>query len=112
MGSGQSGMSFPRIHITGASGAGVTSLGSVLAERLKAFHFDIDDFYWLPTSPPHRLKREVPERLAMLRDAGSRRDRALRIFRGRQGPETWANVRPGMPRTGTALPSTGGPWPR
>jgi adenylate kinase family enzyme len=55
-----------RIHITGAAGAGVTALGAALAGRLNAAHLDSDDFYWLPTSPPYRLERDVAERLALL----------------------------------------------
>ena len=55
-----------RIHITGAAGAGVTSLGAALAGRLNAVHLDSDDFYWLPTSPPYRLKRNITDRLALL----------------------------------------------
>jgi adenylate kinase family enzyme len=62
-------MSFRRIHVTGAAGAGVTSLGAALAERLNAVHLDTDDFYWLPTSPPYRLKRDVTERLLLLETA-------------------------------------------
>lgn len=59
-------MSIRRIHITGAAGAGVTSLGAALAHRLGAVHLDTDDFYWLPTLPPYRLKRDAAERLALL----------------------------------------------
>jgi len=52
-----------RIHITGASGAGTTTIGEYLGDALKWAHFDTDDDYWLPTDPPFRMKREMPERL-------------------------------------------------
>lgn len=55
-----------RIHVTGASGSGVTTLGAALAARLGAPQFDVDDFYWLPTDPPFTQKRPVGERLALL----------------------------------------------
>jgi adenylate kinase family enzyme len=55
-----------RIHVTGASGSGVTTLGSALAERLDAPQFDVDDYYWLPTDPPFVEKRPVSERLELL----------------------------------------------
>lgn len=55
-----------RIHITGASGAGVTTLGSALSLRLGAPQFDVDDFFWLPTDPPFSTQRPVGERLALL----------------------------------------------
>jgi adenylate kinase family enzyme len=45
-------MDGPRIHITGASGSGVTTLGRALGRSLKAPVFDVDDYYWLPTDPP------------------------------------------------------------
>lgn len=56
------------IHITGASGAGVTTLGAALAERLGAPQFDVDDFFWMPTVPPFTNKRPVAERLALLEE--------------------------------------------
>jgi adenylate kinase family enzyme len=55
-----------RIHITGASGSGVTTLGGALAQRLDAPQFDVDDFYWLPTDPPFVEKRPVAGRLELL----------------------------------------------
>jgi adenylate kinase family enzyme len=61
-----SGRSPVRIHLTGASGSGTTTLGAVLAQRLSCPHFDTDSFYWLPTDPPFRDVRPVEERLGML----------------------------------------------
>ncbi|HEY1425575.1 MAG TPA: AAA family ATPase [Caulobacteraceae bacterium] len=55
-----------RLHITGASGSGVSTLGAALAQRLACAHLDTDDFYWLPTDPPYRGIRERSERLALL----------------------------------------------
>lgn len=57
-----------RVHITGASGSGTTTLGVALAERLAIPHFDTDDFYWEPTDPGYVIPRRMPERLARLRD--------------------------------------------
>lgn len=59
-------MRYRRIHVTGASGSGVTTLGRALARRLGAAHFDTDDFYWLPSEPPYRRKREVGDRVHLL----------------------------------------------
>src|SRR5260221_4138894 len=58
-----------RIHITGASGAGTSTLGRALAARLNTVHLDTDDFYWLPVEPKFSAKRQVTERLALLRQA-------------------------------------------
>jgi adenylate kinase family enzyme len=61
-----------RIHVMGASGSGVTTLGRALAQRLAVAHLDTDDFYWLPSDPPYQHKREIPARLQLLRAALSR----------------------------------------
>lgn len=63
-----------RIHILGPSGAGTTTLGESLADRLNITHLDTDAFYWMPTAIPFTQKRPVPDRLAMLRDACSNDD--------------------------------------
>jgi adenylate kinase family enzyme len=56
----------PRIHITGASGTGTTALGRALAGRLRIPHFDSDDYYWIPTVPPYRIRRDKAVRDARL----------------------------------------------
>lgn len=55
-----------RIHITGASGAGVTSLGRALAGRMGLPHHDTDDYYWQPTARPYAEKRPVADRLRLM----------------------------------------------
>jgi adenylate kinase family enzyme len=60
---------FRRIHITGASGSGTTTLGTALAGRIGARHLDVDDFAWTPTEPPFVERREPAERSAMFRVA-------------------------------------------
>ena len=58
-----------RLHITGASGSGTTTLGAALAATLGCPHHDTDDFYWLPTDPPYREERDPAERLRLLETA-------------------------------------------
>lgn len=58
-----------RIHITGASGSGTSTLGAALATHFGFSHFDADNFYWLPTDPPYTAKRDPVERLALLASA-------------------------------------------
>src|ERR1700712_3694307 len=57
-----------RIHITGAAGAGVTSLGRALADVLALPHHDTDDYFHQPTTPPYQKKREIAERLRLMRE--------------------------------------------
>lgn len=56
----------PRIHISGASGTGASTLGRALAEALGVPFIDTDDIYWMPTSPRFTTKRSVAERLRHL----------------------------------------------
>jgi len=68
-GSGQGvNMRSRRIHLMGASGAGVTTLGRALAGRLALPHHDSDDYFWLPTVPPYQTTRPASERLHLMRE--------------------------------------------
>ncbi|WP_460134570.1 AAA family ATPase [Pseudomonas sp. S1_E04] len=55
-----------RIHILGAAGAGTSTLGIALAERLGVAYFDADDFYWQPTEAPYTVARPKAERIQLL----------------------------------------------
>jgi len=57
-----------RIHLMGASGAGVTTLGRALAGRLALPHHDSDDYFWLPTVPPYQTTRPPADRLRLMRE--------------------------------------------
>jgi adenylate kinase family enzyme len=65
-----------RIHVTGAAGSGVTTLGAGLARALRLRHLDIDDFYWLPGDVPLSERRDPEECL-------------LRIAEAQQGAGDW-----------------------
>ena len=45
------------------------SLAAAIAAMHGHRHLDTDDFFWLPTDPPHRQRRAREERLAMLHRA-------------------------------------------
>ena len=57
-----------RLHIMGASGAGVTTLGRALADALGLPHHDTDDYYWRPTDPTYRETRSIPDRLRLMHE--------------------------------------------
>lgn len=59
----------PRLYITGASCAGVTTLGMVLSRRLDIPLLDVDDFFWMPTDPPYTAKRQAEDRVRLIKDA-------------------------------------------
>ncbi len=57
------------IHILGAPGSGVTTLGKALAERLGFTHFDTDDYYWFTNDAlPYRRKRNTEHRRTLLQN--------------------------------------------
>ena len=55
-----------RLHVTGASGSGSTTLARAVADAWSVPHADSDDYFWLPTAPPYVDQRPVPERLALM----------------------------------------------
>ena len=59
-------VNIPLLYIFGASGSGTTTLGRAVSEALGWRHFDIDDYYWLPTDPPYTAARPREERLPLL----------------------------------------------
>ena len=62
-----------RVHITGASGTGTTTLGRALADALSIPHHDTDDYFWLPTTPSFQQKREPADRLRLVREVFAQR---------------------------------------
>jgi adenylate kinase family enzyme len=61
-----------RVHVTGASGSGTTTLGVHLARCLHVPQFDTDAYFWLPTDPPFTTKRPEGERVRLLEAEFSR----------------------------------------
>ncbi|GAB5374328.1 MAG: adenylate kinase [Acuticoccus sp.] len=57
-----------RIHLTGASGAGVTTLGRAVAQELGLPHHDTDDYYWMPTDPPFQVVRPAADRTRLMHE--------------------------------------------
>lgn len=55
-----------KIHLFGASGAGVTTLGGALSQQLGVPYFDTDTYFWLPTEPPFTQRRPAAARAALL----------------------------------------------
>jgi len=55
-----------KLHIFGASGSGVTTLGRSLGQKLGIAYFDSDDYFWLKSEPPFTMKRDPQERNLML----------------------------------------------
>ncbi len=55
------------LHILGAPGSGVTTLGRALAERLNIPHFDTDDYHWFTDDAlPYRRRRNPDHRRQLL----------------------------------------------
>lgn len=56
-----------RVHVTGASGSGTTTLGRALADHWSVPHADSDDYFWVPSAPPFVERRPEAVRLALMR---------------------------------------------
>ncbi|MBE5960217.1 MAG: shikimate kinase [Lachnospiraceae bacterium] len=65
------------IHIYGASGSGTTTLAKYISEKLGYFFMDTDDYFWQPTNPPYTTKRDVKERLKMMRRDIAKEDKVV-----------------------------------
>ncbi|MGZ3790458.1 MAG: AAA family ATPase [Bacteriovorax sp.] len=58
-----------KIHIFGASGSGVTTLGKNLSEHFHIPFFDADDYYWKNTDPPFQEANPIEMRSSLLKSA-------------------------------------------
>lgn len=60
-----------KLHIFGASGTGVTTLGRALSEKFSIPYFDSDDYFWQQSDIPFTARRKPFERNALIvRDLG------------------------------------------
>lgn len=55
-----------KILVMGASGSGTSTLGQALATQLGGKHLDLDNYFWMATTPPFTQKRDRTERLESL----------------------------------------------
>ncbi|EHQ28491.1 AAA family ATPase [Mucilaginibacter paludis] len=55
-----------KIHIFGASGSGVTTLGQALSRELNYPYFDSDDYFWELSNPPFTVRRNPEARNQLL----------------------------------------------
>jgi adenylate kinase family enzyme len=60
--------------VTGASGAGTTTLAREISGAWSVPHADVDDYFWMPTVPPYTTKRPVEDRLRLMTDLFLPRD--------------------------------------
>src|SRR4051812_13777933 len=63
-----------RLHLTGASGSGTTTLGRALASLWSVPHADADDYFWVPTSRPYTVRRPVADRVRLMEELFVGRD--------------------------------------
>ena len=55
------------IHIYGASGSGTSTIGKYISDKLGFYFMDTDDYFWQATDPPYTIKRNISERLSMMK---------------------------------------------
>ena len=54
------------IHVLGASGSGVTTLGQNIEQNYGYKWLDTDDYFWLPTEPLFSTPRPIDERISLM----------------------------------------------
>ena len=54
------------VHIFGGAGSGTSTLGRYICSRTGWFFMDTDDYYWEDTAVPYTVKREIPDRIALI----------------------------------------------
>lgn len=65
------------IHIYGASGSGTTTLAKYISQEMGYFMMDTDDYYWMPTDRPYTVKRNIQERLDLMKQDLLKSDRIV-----------------------------------
>ena len=65
------------IHLYGASGSGTSTIGKFISDKLGYFFMDTDDYFWEPTDPPYTTKRNVSDRITLMKNDISNNDRVV-----------------------------------
>lgn len=65
------------VLITGAAGSGTSTLAEALARRWGVPALEADDYFWLPTDPPYRRKRDPEVRRALFEHALASHERCV-----------------------------------
>ena len=65
------------IHIYGASGAGTSTIGKYISDKLGYFFMDTDDYFWEPADTPYTVKRSIPDRITSMRNDIAKHDKAV-----------------------------------
>ncbi|TQS73116.1 adenylate kinase [Rhodobacteraceae bacterium] len=65
-----------RVYITGAAGAGVSTLGRALAAHYGLALLDTDAYFWEATDPPFTTKRPADQRCALIAQDQARAEAA------------------------------------
>lgn len=65
------------IHIYGASGSGTTTLAKYISEKRNYTFMDTDNYFWKPTNPPYIEKRDVSERLELMKEDIAKADNVI-----------------------------------
>ena len=65
------------IHLYGASGSGTSTIGRFISKQLGYFFMDTDDYFWEKTDPPYTVKREISERIRLMKGDIGRYDNVV-----------------------------------
>lgn len=65
------------IHIYGASGSGTSTIGRFISDKAGYFFMDTDDYFWEETNLPFQIKRNISDRIALMKNDIERHDKVV-----------------------------------
>lgn len=65
------------IHLYGASGSGTSTIGRYISEISGYYFMDTDDYFWEPTNPPYTTKRNISDRIALMKQDIAQEDKVV-----------------------------------
>ena len=65
------------IHIYGASGSGTSTIGRFISDKAGYFFMDTDDYFWEETNPPFQIKRNISDRIALMKNDIERHEKVV-----------------------------------
>ena len=65
------------IHLYGASGSGTSTIGRYISETSGYYFMDTDDYFWEPTNPPYTTKRNISDRIALMKQDIAQEDKVV-----------------------------------